>query len=80
MSETDLEFNPQGQMFASRETIREVFESDWENAPRSMRYYVEEEIAGYWFRRGAQAKEFEMLQLQNEDLKEMARLARERRL
>ncbi len=55
------------------------FDSDWESAPRSKRARVERDDAEYWYAKGQQAKKIEMMLAHNQDLNEMARIARERR-
>lgn len=50
------------------------FDSDWQLAPRTRTAYVEESIAHYWWLRGRQAGIEESIRLQNEDLREAARL------
>jgi hypothetical protein len=61
-----------------REVVDDDFNSDWSNAPRSMRNYVEVAVAEYWYRCGERAAERRGLVQGNEDLRELVRVARER--
>lgn len=54
------------------------FNDDWELAPLCHTRYVERATAEYWYHVGRQSKERELLVLQNEDMREMLRVARER--
>lgn len=54
------------------------FNSEWTTAPRSMRNYVEREIAEFWFERGRLAERGRMLSEQNADMTEMLRVGNER--
>jgi len=54
------------------------FDDDWELAPLCHTRYVERATAEYWYHVGRQSKERELLTLQNADLREMLRVARER--
>lgn len=50
------------------------FNAEWDRAPRSMRNYVDQQVAEYWFLRGCQAGRTEGLRLQVDDAREMCRL------
>jgi len=54
------------------------FADEWELAPLSQTRYTERENAEFWFERGRLAERARMLLEQNEDMKEMLRVARER--
>lgn len=63
------------------ESVVEIpdFDSNWESAPRSKCARVERDDAEYWYVKGQQAMKIEMMLAHNQDLNEMARIARERR-
>lgn len=50
------------------------FSHVWATAPRSMRNYVEQTIAAYWFYRGRNAGQAEAAVTSNADLREMRRM------
>jgi hypothetical protein len=54
------------------------FDDDWELAPLCHTRYTERVTAEYWYHVGRQSKERELLTLQNDDLREMLRVSRER--
>lgn len=54
------------------------FEQEWNDAPRWATRLTEQEIAEYWFIRGQHAKEVELLVQENEDLRGLIRVIRER--
>lgn len=54
------------------------FDHDWLFAPIARRRRVEQEDALFWYTAGARAKEAEMLELFNGDLRELVRVAREK--
>jgi len=64
------------------ETDKEIapsdFNDEWTTAPRSMRNYVEREVAEYFYERGRLAERGRMLSEQNADYVEMLRVGRER--
>ena len=54
------------------------FDSEWECAPRQLRKYVEKEIALAWWLLGRQSAHKEALEMQNEDMREIIRVAGEK--
>jgi hypothetical protein len=50
----------------------------WERAPRQLRKYVEKEIALAWWLLGLQSARKEALEMQNEDMREIIRIAGEK--
>lgn len=55
-----------------------TFDQEWQDAPRWVTRYTEQQVAEWWFIRGQHAKEVELLAGMNCDLREMIRVARER--
>lgn len=55
-----------------------TFEQEWQDAPRWVTRYTEQQIAEWWYIRGQHAKEVELLAGMNCDLRGMIRVARER--
>jgi len=60
------------------QTETSAFDDDWELAPLSMTRYVESAVAEYWYELGARAERRKLMTQENQDMKEMLRVARER--
>lgn len=71
-------FCHEAQRLARVATTIPDFEYDWNHAPSGRRRRVEQEDALYWYVTGGRAKEAELLELFNGDLRELIRIANER--
>jgi hypothetical protein len=66
------------EVIANHGLLPDDFHAAWDAAPRSMRNYVEWDVAQWWFLRGRQVGLSEGLMTHGADTREVLRVARER--